>query len=242
MNCLRFGLRKKFVPYLEGELAPGEAKRLEKHLLECGQCRALFGRLRAGHRSAQQLHHLRPEDASSAPEFEAMMADIGDKVPVRHKWIRAWEDWFYALTTPRVVQVLMALVLVLAAALLVSNRRSPLGDRTGGPDKSTALKFSEFHPLRIPELQANTRPHIAIEGYVRDIHIDREEGTLHFTLAEIPQGLGPFVICEIMSPSGMTLPRDGNRVRVYGVARYDDQPGRKWYEVNPVLNIAVLKR
>jgi hypothetical protein len=31
-------------------------------------------------------------------------------------------------------------------------------------------------------------------------------------------------------------------VRIYGVARYDGQPGRMWYEVNPVLNIALLKR
>jgi len=242
MRCLRFGLRKRFVPYLEGELPPREAKRVEKHLADCGRCRALFGRLRAGLRSARQLRHLGPEDAHPAPEFEAMMADIDDMVPVRHKWVRAWEDWFYALTTPRLVQVLMVLVLALAAALVFSNRRSWLGDRTGGPDKTTAFKFSEFALLRIPELQSNTRPHIAIEGYVRDVHIDREEGTLHFTLAEIPQGSGAFVICEIMSPSGMMLPRDGNRVRVYGVARYDSQPGREWYEVNPVLNISVLKR
>jgi hypothetical protein len=242
MSCFRFGLRKKFVPYLEGELPPREAKRVEKHLLDCGRCRAIFGRLRAGHRSAQQLRHLSPDGAHPAPEFETMMADVGEIVPVRHKWVRAWEDWFYALTTPRLVQVLMVLVLALTAVLVVSNRRYLFGDRNSGLDKSTALKFSEFHPLSIPELQSNTRPHIAIEGYVRDVHIDQEEGTLHFTLAEIPQGLGPFVICEIMSPIGMPIPRDGNRVRVYGVARYDAQPGREWYEVNPVLNIAVLKR
>jgi hypothetical protein len=99
----------------------------------------------------------------------------------------------------------------------------------------------DFYPLRIPDLASNTRPRIVTEGYVRDVRIDEEERTLHFKLAEIPQGADPYIVCEIMSPIRMTLPREGSRVRVYGVARYDGQPGREWHEVNPVLNIAVLK-
>jgi hypothetical protein len=241
MSCWRFYLRRKFVPYLEGSLPPPEAKRLEKHILDCDRCRAMLARLRTGHRLAQQLRQFKPEGAQGAPEFEAMMADMGEIVIGRHSWARLWENWLYSLTTPRTVQGLTALVLVLSALLVVSNRRVLFGERGSAAVKRSAMDFSNFHPLSIPELATNTRPHIATEGYVRDVHIDKEEGTVHFKLVEIPQGSGPFVVCEIISPIGMSLPPEGSRVRVYGVARYDAQPGREWHEVNPVLNIAVLK-
>jgi len=241
MSCWRFYLRRKFVPYLEGSLPPGEAKRLEKHMLDCDRCRAMFARLRTGHQLAQQLRQFNPEGAQGAPEFEAMMADMGEIVTGRHRWARLWENWLYALTTPRVVQGLTALVLVLSALLVVSNRRVLFGERESVTVKRSALDFSNFHPLSIPEIRLNTQPHISTEGYVRDLHVDKEEGTVHFKLVEIPQGAGPFVVCEIISSIGMSLPREGSRVRVYGVARYDAQPGREWHEVNPVLNIAVLK-
>lgn len=242
MSCWRFYLRRKFVPYLEGSLPPHEAKRLEKHMLGCDRCRAMFARLRAGHQLAQQLRQFNPEGAHDAPEFEAMMADMGEIVTGRHRWARLWENWLYALTTPRVVQGLTALVLVLSALLVVSNRRVLFGERESVTVKRSAMDFSNFRPLSIPEIRLNTQPHISTEGYVRDLHVDKEEGTVHFRLVEIPQGSGPFVVCEIISPIGMSLPREGSRVRVYGVARYDAQPGREWHEVNPVLNIAVLKR
>lgn len=241
MRCWRFKLRRKFMPYLEGSLRPDETKRLERHLADCESCRAMFMGLRAGHKVAQQLPHLSLEAAQRSPEFEAMMDDMGEKAMARQTWVRAWENWLYALATPRVVQGLMALVLALLALLVVSNRRALFGEPNGVTVKSSALDFSGFHPLSIPDLPTNTRPHIATEGYVRDVRIDKEEGTLHFKLAEMPQGAGPFVVCEILSPISMSLPREGSRVRVYGVARYDAQPGREWHEVNPVLNIAVLK-
>ncbi len=170
-----------------------------------------------------------------------MMADMGEIVTGRHRWARLWENWLYALTTPRVVQGLTALVLVLSALLVVSNRRVLFGERESVTVKRSAMDFSNFRPLSIPEIRLNTQPHISTEGYVRDLHVDKEEGTVHFKLVEIPQGSGPFVVCEIISPIGISLPREGSRVRVYGVARYDAQPGREWHEVNPVLNIAVLK-
>jgi hypothetical protein len=241
MSCWRFDLRRKFVPYLEGRLQPRQAKRLEKHMRDCQSCRAMFVRLRAGHQLAQRLRHLSPDGAHRVPEVEAMMDNIGEIAAGRHRWARAWENLFYALTTPRVVQGLTVLVLVLLTLLVVSNRRVLFGERNGVTAKSSALDFSDFHPLSIPEIQSNTQPHISTEGYVREMHVDKEERTLHFKLAEMPQGAGPFVVCEIISPMGMPLPREGSRVRVYGVARYDAQPGREWHEVNPVLNIAVLK-
>jgi len=242
MRCWRFKMKRKFVPYLEGSLSPGGAKRLEKHMLDCESCRAMLARLRAGHAFAQQLPHLGLEAARRGPEFEAMMHDLGEMATPRRAWIRVWENWLYASATPRVVQGLLALVLALLALVVVSNRRILFGERQSIAALSNALDLSGFHSLSILDLSTNTRPHIATEGYVRDVRVDEEEGTLHFKLVEIPHGSGPFVVCEIMNPTGMSLPREGSRVRVYGVARYDGQPGREWHEVNPVLNIAVLKQ
>lgn len=241
MNCWRFYLRRKFVPYLEGELPPHEAKRMETHLQTCEKCRTMFVQLRAGHQLARQLRPIPPDCAHRPPEFETMLADADELPRGRSRLARAWDNWLDALTTPRVALALAVLVLVLSALLAVSNWRILFGERNGVSAKLTALDFSRFRSLSIPELQSNTLPHIATEGYVRDVRVDEEEGTLHFKLVEIPQGSGPFVVCEIMSPTGMSLPREGSRVRVYGVARYDAQPGRNWHEVNPVLNIAVLK-
>jgi hypothetical protein len=202
----------------------------------------MFIRLRAGHRSALLLRHLSTDDAHRAPEYEAVMSDIGEVVPRRQRWLQAWENWLYMLTTPRVIQVLMALVLMQLALLIFLNRRVLFGGRQSLMALPSAVNFSAFHPLSIAEHQWNTRPYITSEGYVRDVSFDKEEGTLHFKLTEFPQGTGPFVVCEMLRPLSMPPPSEGSRVRVYGVARYDAQPGRKWHEVNPVLNMAVLKR
>jgi hypothetical protein len=241
MRCWRFDLRRKFVPYLEGALRPRETEGVERHLRACAKCRAVFVRLRAGDQSARELRRFGREEAHRPPEFETMKAEVREVVAKRDRWARAWEDRFYELTTPRTVQILAGLVLVLGLLLVVSNRRVLFGGRNGKAAKPFALDVSDFHPLRIPEIQSNTRARITTEGYVRDVRLDEEEGTLQFKLAEIPQGAGPFVVCEIMSPIGIARPREGSLVRVYGVARYDGQPGREWHEVNPVLDIAVLK-
>ena len=242
MGCWRFDLRRKFVPYLEGRIPPGEAKRLEKHMCACRHCQVLFVRLRAGHRWAQELGHIEPEAVPVAPEFAAGRAEVAGAVAGRRRWARLGESWIDALITPRGVLVLSLLVLAQSALLVVSNRKALFGERAVVAAKPGALDVRDFHPLRIPELPSNTKTRIATEGYVRNVHVDEEENTLHFLLAEIPEGSGPFVVCEIMSPLVMSIPREGSRVRVYGVARYDAQPGRHWHEVNPVLNIDVLQR
>ena len=149
-------------------------------------------------------------------------------------------------TTPaalsEAIQAAMAVALIVAVVFAVTGPRMTVGERAALLAKSNTLNIGDYHSLRIPELPSNTRPYVATEGYVRNVYVDPEEKTLHFTLVEAAQGSEPFVVCEILSPAGMAVPQEGNRVRVYGVARYDSQPGRKWYEVNPVLDFAVLKR
>jgi hypothetical protein len=242
MSCRRFDLRRKFVSYLEGALPPRATKRLERHLVGCERCRTVFVKVRDGHQSAQQLRRFSREDAQGRPAFEEIRAGIETGIGKRGGWAQAWENRLDMLTTPRTVKALTGLVLVLAVLLVVSNRNVLFGERNSVAPKSGALDVRDFHPLRIPEIQTNTRARIATEGYVRDVRVDKEEGTLHFKLTEIPQGAGPFVVCEIMNPFAMIRPQEGSRVRVYGVARYDAQPGREWHEVNPVFDIYVLKR
>ena len=242
MSCWHFGMRRKFVPYLEGKIPDQGAKRLEKHLSDCEDCRAMFVRLRAGHQFAQQLRPFEPNGALNASELEAMMPDIGEMARGRRRWSRIWDRWFDIRATPRLVQALMVLVVVQLAILVVLNREVLFGEHGSASVKLSALDFSYFRPLSIQELQTNTTAHVVTEGYVRDVHFDEEERTMHFDLVQIPQGSEHFVVCEIISRSEIPVPGEGSRVRVYGVARYDGQTGRKWNEVNPVLNIAFLKQ
>jgi len=134
------------------------------------------------------------------------------------------------------------LVLIQATFLLISNRGFVFGGRGGAAISLSATDLKEFRQLSIPELKSNTQPHIATDGYVQDVHTDEEEGTIAFKLVDSKHASGSFVVCEIMNPIHMPAPAEGSHVRVYGVARYDAQTDRKWYEVNPVLNISVLKR
>ena len=170
-----------------------------------------------------------------------MIADLSDVTTGRRTWTRVWETWHDALTSPRAVRVLTVLVLVQLALLVITNRKFLFAERHGPAIQAAALDFSYFQPLPISDIERNTYPRIATEGYVRDVRVDPEERTVHFKLEEIPHGSGAFIMCEIMSPMGVRVPREGSRVRVYGITRFDAQANRNWHEVNPVLNIAVLK-
>jgi Putative zinc-finger len=235
MSCWHLGLRKKLLPYLEGGLDPCDVRRVEQHLMDCEWCRGLFVRLRAGHRWAQQLPSLLPQN-----EFATMMVTIEGGSNYRPGG-RGWLNWLDRLTTTRGVAVLAAVVVLQLVLLVASNRRLLFGQRGGSSLAAGALDLSEFHQLGIRDLKLNTEPHVATQGFVRNVHADEEEGTVAFKLFEDRSGSGPFVVCEIMSPISIPAPQEGSYVRVYGVARYDAQTQRNWYEVNPVLNIARLK-
>jgi Putative zinc-finger len=239
MSCWHFGLRRKLLPYIEGELNEKDVKQVERHLLDCGLCRDLLLRLRAGHQMAQSLSAQVP-DSDHFSGFEAMLASVR-KESSRSRRLWAWHDWVDRFATPGVLGALTVVLVAQLALLVVSNRDVLFGQHTSVTVKTSALQLNDFHLLSLAEVKFNTEPRISTEGYVKDVHRDGEEGTLAFKLVANPQGHGPFVVCEIMSPIKMPAPQDGSYVRVYGVSRYDAQADRKWYEVNPVLDIAVLK-
>jgi hypothetical protein len=242
MNWRCSFLRRKFVPYLEGGISPRQAARLEKHLADCPGCGNLFQRVRAGHRAGRQFGRVGPEIGQCPLDFEELRADIGATLIRRGRPVRTEGNILHALTAPLAARALIALVLALAVLLVLSNRKTPWRADDRVAISSHAREFRDFTPLRITDFSSNTKSAIVTEGFVRDVYFDEQEKTLHIKLVEIQQRSEPFVICEIRSPGGMTIPREGSRVRVYGSARYDSQPGRGWNEVNPVINIDVLKR
>jgi hypothetical protein len=242
MNCRCLFLRRRFVLYLEGGISPRQAERLEKHLADCRDCGELFTRLRAGHQAGRQFGRVGPEIGQRPPEFEELRADIGATLNRRGMPVRTKGNILHALTTPLAVRALTALVLALSVLLVVSNRKTLWRADDGAAILSNARELRDFTPLRITEFASNTKSPVVTEGFVRDVYFDKQEKTLHIKLVDVQQKAEPFVICEILSPGGIAIPREGSRVRVYGMARYDSQPGRGWHEVNPVMSIDVLKR
>lgn len=241
MSCRRKRLKREFIPYLEGRLPGRIAGRVERHIRDCGECRAEIARLRAGDEAARGLRIPDGSAAIRAPGIAEILADPTEPTSGIRGWIRRWEIRFAALTTPRAVLILALFVLVLFVALGLSNRGLLPGRRASAPLPWARAADGDFHPLRVSEVAANTRPRISVEGFVRDIRLDSTERILRFKLTDKPSEAEPFVICEILDPASMVVPREGDRVRVYGVARFDAQSGREWHEVNPVLKITVLK-
>jgi hypothetical protein len=217
LSCLF--LRRRFVPYLQGELEPGAAKRLEWHLAACGRCAELLSRTRAGHEAGRLFGRLGPAAPDRLPSFEAIQAGRrGHKGP-----------------SPAVV-----LTAGLAAAAGLITIIVVAGRDTAAPARGGAA--GAFTHLAIGDFGTRSRSRVVTEGFVRNVYYDEQEQTLHIKLTESPRGQVPFVICEVRDARGLTIPMAGSRVRVYGTARFDPQPGRGWHEVNPVMQIAVLNR
>jgi hypothetical protein len=237
-----FRLRRKLVPYLDGEIPPRAAARLERHLAGCRGCGDLLARLRAGHEAGRELGRVGPEAGPGPRGFDELWAEVGSKLGAPHLAVRSEWKTLRGLTASPALRTFVALALAGVVVLLISDRNLL---RRGGDRSAAALtsdEFNGFRPVRIAEFPSQGRSRVSTEGFVRDVYFDEQEKTLHIKLVERPQKSEPFVICEIPSPDGMALPREGSRIRVYGMSRYDPQPGRGWNEVNPVLTLAVLKR
>jgi hypothetical protein len=240
MKCRRFFLRRRFVSYLEGDASPRLEKRLERHLAGCPECGRLLATLRAGHEAARRFG--RPGPAAPGyrpPEFAELWAKFGAENDGQDRPGRA--GIFRGLPAPLAVKALVVLALASAGFLVVSHRGLVWRSGSAASVASTA-DFHGFTPVSIRDFTSDTKASVVTEGVVGSVYFDEEEQTLHIKLLGARHKLEPFVICEVRQAGGMTIPPEGSRVRVYGTARYDDQPGRGWHEVNPVVNIDVLKR
>jgi len=238
-------LRRKLVPYLEGEVPPREAGRIEEHLAGCRTCGEWLTMLRAGHQAGRQFGRLGPDIGHRPPEFEEIWAGIGATLDLRGGPARpamAGGRILRALSTPLAVRLLIVLVLTQAVLLVVSLRKIPSPVVAGAVQTGDTPMLQGYAPVRIAEFSSNSEFRVVTEGFVEDVYFDEHEKSLHIKLVEVAQKHEPFVICEVRNLGDVIIPRQGNRVRVYGTARYDAQPGRGWHEVNPVLTLAVLKR
>ena len=98
-----------------------------------------------------------------------------------------------------------ALLAIAAGLAMIFAVTRPGADRADGGFARTAI--GEF-----PERSgAASSPRDSSERLLR-----RAGADLHIKLAEGPAGFGPFVICEVRDPSGLTIPSKGSRIRVYG--------------------------
>lgn len=226
MSVLCFFFRRKFVPYLEGGLGPGQIERFEGHLAACRPCGELLERVRAGHEAGRRFGRLGTNPPPRLPEFDE---------------IRTWRPFVRVLAPRLAMPALLAIVAGLAVIVIISGRNAALRSRAVMVATQKIPAGREFTPLSIRDFATSSSGRIVTEGFVNTVYYDDEERTLHIKLVEGLQEPEPFVICEVRDIRGMTIPQEGNLIRVYGKARFDAQPGRGWHEVNPVTEIAVLK-
>jgi hypothetical protein len=241
MSCWRPGLRKKLLLYVDDALTRPEEASLERHLLQCVSCRDTVSHMRTARRIAQQIPRVSPVGNPQAG-FEAVMAGVAGMAVARARRSFRWRDTLDRFVTPRVVLVLAAVVVVQLAFLVLFGWNALLGEK---PIASAGISYAYLHGFRrisIQNVRLNIQPHIATEGYVENVHVDRREGVVAFRLVEHPNAMKPFVVCEIMRSIELSPPKNGSHIRVYGVSRYDAQSDHDWFEVNPVLRITRLTR
>ena len=230
------------MPYLEGKLTPDSKEHLDKHLARCRKCRALFTRVQAGHEAMLELNRTGKYLRQRPPQFEEVRARAGG-LPVRsglRRWM--WPRLPDNLATPAAVQILIVFALALAVLIFLPYRKTLRRPDDRASFAAGTARGRNFKPLSIAAFEPNAQFPVVTEGLVRHVYFDDEEKTLHIKLVEPGENAGPFVICEVHSPAHISIPKEGNHVRVYGMARFDPQPGRGWNEVNPVTNIDILKR
>ena len=235
MRCWRIDLRRAFARYVHGELTPARARRIEDHLFDCGECRARLGRIQTGHRLAGHLAREAPArdpwttiEASLSPAPSSHPAGVARRNPVKPNTPTRWRSLAVSLGV-------ISAVSILALALTLGHRKEV------NLLAKDSLDLREFHPVSISEMERTTRPHVVAEGYVSEVRTNDEDGDLSFKLVDDLGHAGPFIVCEIIDPIRIEPPSVGNRVRVYGVSRYDNQQNHNWYEVHPVLGIEVVR-
>jgi hypothetical protein len=240
MKCWRTIKRRDLTRYVTDDLTPERVRRMEEHLLDCADCRDSVARLRGGQRLASQLPRIAPQhDVWEAIEAAIDQEDARAARPSRT--IKDSARWRGRLLNPRFALTAIVLAVLLSAVFVVLHRRTAPEPELGGLKSLEAVDWGEFHPVRVSNIESNTKPHVVAEGYVSEVGYNDEDGDLSFRLVDSLGERERFIVCEIIDPIKLVPPAIGSRVRVYGVSRFDGERDHNWYEVHPVLNIEVVR-
>ena len=240
MKCWRTLRRRDLTRYVTDDLTPEHVRRMEEHLLDCGDCRDLVARLRGGQRLASQLPRVTPQrDIWEAIESAIDQQDTRAMRPART--IKGPARWRGRLLSPRFALTAMSVAILLCAVFVMLHRHAVTEQEPATLATLAAVDWDEFHPVSISEIERNTKSHVVAEGYVSEVRVNDEDGDLSFKLVDHLGEQERFIVCEIIDPIRLAPPAVGSRVRVYGVSRFDSERDHNWYEVHPVLNIEVVR-
>lgn len=237
MKCWRVNLRRDLMRYITDGLTPNRARRVEDHLLDCGECRDTVARLRSGQRFAAQLPRIAPQ----RDVWARLEAAIDQMDAPAAQTAGSAANWRSRLLVPRFALAAIAGVVLLSVVFITLYHRAAPEPGPTGLKTLEAVDWDEFHPVRISDIESNTKPHVVAEGYVSEVRVNDEDGDLSFRLVDNLSAQERFIVCEIIDPIRLKPPTVGSRVRVYGVSRYDGEHDHNWYEVHPVLNIEVVR-
>jgi hypothetical protein len=233
-------LRGHLIRYQDGELRSPLVKRVEDHLLDCGECRARLLQLRNGQRFALELPRVSPRP-NSWDNVEAAIEAEGMLPPAPGR-LRSQTALKPLRIRPATAVAILAVLLVALGMLVLYSRQSRISEQGMAQKLARSLNPRDFHAVAISDIKDNIEPHVVAEGYVAEIRSDEEDGDLVFKLVDDPHNAQPFIVCEIINPINLSPPLVGSRVRVYGVSRYDAKSDHQWYELHPVLNIEPARR
>lgn len=104
-----------------------------------------------------------------------------------------------------------------------------------------------YHPLSSTrELVTTHHTHVQVEGLVLavlheddgDTHIRISDGTV--TKCDVPAYMkGSCIVAEIRPGANIEPPKKGDRIRVYGISRYDR--AHRFWEVHPVTRLVIVE-
>ena len=215
MRCFR-GYSKKLIQYLHDSLSPLETQKVEQHVSECKFCNSKLSRLMEGNALAKLIPAIQTKQ-NGWPKLQEAISN----------------NQYAGSTRPSsmILRASVAIVFLSVVSFFLWRAAEMSSDKIAG------LEADRYREVTIREMPENTEPHVVTEGYISEVRVDDPEGDLVFKLVETLEGPSPFVICEIIPPFQLDAPQVGNKVRVYGVSRFDPKENHQWYEVHPVMGI-----
>jgi hypothetical protein len=232
MTCWRFDIRRDLFKYVDEALTLPACERIERHLMDCADCRDQVERLRNAQDLIAELPLQTPEDERWIAIRRAVRSSPSQPVAAPIPSLFAKPFRFAAVG----MLALGTVGLVTLVTFNSLNRESFTSRLTA----FTSEQPREFTPVPISRVGEVSAPHIVTEGYVVDMKIDEDDGDYTFKLVDDKNDPNHFVVCEIIEPITIARPQPGSKVRVYGVSRFDNKPNHKWQEVHPVLGIETV--